>query len=100
METGDQLLLLADLPAVRKRALVREKKIVAPAGVNPVARVRVRAVAGEPHGAGVRVRVQPLGTNHRPLEPRAGLMKVVIYFCCVWLCTDRVTGGERLVVAS
>ena len=41
MEQGDQLLLLADLPAVRRRAQVREKKIVAPAGVNPVARVRV-----------------------------------------------------------
>ena len=41
METGDQLFLLADLPAVRKRAQVREKKIVSPAGVNPVARVRV-----------------------------------------------------------
>ncbi len=41
METGDQLFLLADPPAVRKRAQVRAKKIVSPAGVNPVARVRV-----------------------------------------------------------
>jgi primosomal protein N' (replication factor Y) len=41
MEQGDQLLLLADLPAVRTRVKVREKKVVAPAEVNPIARVRV-----------------------------------------------------------
>ena len=41
MEQGDQLLLLADLPAVRTRVKVREKKVVAPAELNPIARVRV-----------------------------------------------------------
>ncbi len=41
MEQGDQLFLLADLPAARKRVKPLNKKIVELTEVNPIARVRV-----------------------------------------------------------
>ena len=41
MEEDDQLLLLADLPVARTRVKARVKRVVDPAEVDPVARVRV-----------------------------------------------------------